>query len=367
MKIARLLPLFLLLLSCKPEKSSSAAPALPEYSVSLIPLKKGDIRLTRSWVGQVVSTQQAPIIPQITGIIQQRLFTNGQVVQKGQILYQINPEIYKQSLERAQQEVHSLEASYQKAQQDADYFKPLVENGTVSRRDYTDANQAAQAAKAALDAAKATEEKAKLNLGYCTLMAPMDGVVGFAKAFVGSYVSPSSEPLVLVNTLQPIRIYFSISEQDWISQGGSQGALREGATLGITLSNGSTYPEKAHIIGVDNEVNSKTGSLMLDATVNNPQGLLRPGMYVTVNAAMGEEKDVLLAPVQALVQVQGKNMLLHYHGGTVSMIPVTLGASEGAWVHVSGEGLKVGMELVSKGTQQGMMAAMGRAKLVPKT
>ncbi|MFI3243662.1 MAG: efflux RND transporter periplasmic adaptor subunit [Akkermansia sp.] len=372
MKISSLAPLLclslgisFLLASCKPsERTVKAAPMLPEYTVSTTPIKKGDMAQTREWVGKLVSTAQAPILPQIKGYIEKRLFTNGQLVRKGEVLYQVQDDLYLEAAHEARQQVQSLEASYKKAQQDVDYYKPLVASGSVSRQTYTDAVQNAKAAASSLASAKAAAAQADINLSYCTLRAPMDGMVGFARAFVGSYVSPASSALVIVNMLNPIRIYFSISEQDWLRQGGVGGALRVGAKLDVLLADGQTYPLKAEIRGVDNQVNAKTGSLMMDASVENPDELLRPGMYVLVRADMGVKKDVLMVPVEAVVQVQGKNMLLLYEdGGKVSMNPVSLGVESDNWVQVMGSGLKEGMAVISKGTQQGMMAAMGRARL----
>ncbi len=321
----------------------------------------------REWVGKLVSTAEAPILPQIKGYIEKRLFTNGQLVRKGEVLYQIQDDLYLEAAHEARQKVQSLEATYKKAQQDVDYYKPLVESGSVSRQTYTDAVQNAKAAESSLASAKAAASQADINLSYCTLRAPMDGMVGFARAFVGSYVSPASSALVLVNMLNPIRVYFSISEQDWLRQGGVGGALRTGAKLDILLADGQLYPHKAEIRGVDNQVNTQTGSLMLDASVDNPDELLRPGMYVLVRANMGVVKDVLMVPVEAVVQVQGKNMLLLYgEDGKVSMSPVELGVETGNWVQVQGSGLSEGQQVISKGTQQGMMAAMGRATLSVK-
>lgn len=337
---------------------------LPEYTVSTTAIKRGDLSTQREWVGKLVSTAEAPILPQISGYIQARLFKNGQVVRKGEVLYQIQDDLYLEAAHEAQQKVKSLQATYKKAQQDEAYYKPLVESGSVSRQTYTDAVQNAKAAESSLASAKAAATQAQINLSYCTLRAPMDGVVGFAQAFVGSYVSPSSSALVMVNMLNPIRIYFSISEQDWLRQGGSGGALRVGSKVDIVLSDGRLFPHQAEIRGVDNQVNPKTGSLMLDASVENPEELLRPGMYVLVRAQMGVRKNVLQVPVESIVQVQGKNMLLLYPSdGKVQMVPVSLGAESNNWVQVEGEQLQEGMQVISKGTQQGMMAAMGRARL----
>ena len=219
------------------------------------------------------------------------------------------------------------------------------------------------AASSALAAARAGVELARTNVDYCTLSSPVEGIVGFAQADVGSYVAPGGEAMVLVNSVNPIRVCFSISEQDWLNQGGAGGALRPGARVQILLSNGQLYPELATIVGVDNTVNTSTGTLMLDAHVANPHALLRPGMYVRVRAQVEEEKDVLLVPEEAVVSIQGKTMLVEVDAqGKASLVPVTTGLSQKGQVAVSGP-ISTDSLIVCVGTQQGMMAAEKRATL----
>jgi len=357
------------LLSCREDDVKSEM-HLPSYAVSVGYPHVGETQEFREWVGRLSSVQDAPILPQIEGYISERYFKNGQFVKKGELLYRIDDSVYKQDFLAAQQDVSAALATYKKAQQDADYYEPLVKSMAVSKRLYTDALAQADAAKASLAAATAVAKKAQINVAFCSLRAPMDGAAGFAQAYVGAYVSPNGKPLVLINRLDPIRVSFSVSEQDWIMQGGESGALHPGASLEMILPDDSIYPIKARLTGIDNEVDVSTGTLMIDAHVKNSAFLLRPGMYVKLRAALHLDKNQLLVPQSAIAQLQGENFVLAYFGKSkqgldmIKMIPVELGLVKGHFVAVKGE-LSDSTLIITKGTQQGMMAAAHRAVLVP--
>lgn len=339
------------------------ATALPQYTVEVAHPRLGTVEQYREWVGKLEGMVSAEVLPQVSGYIEKRLFTNGQQVQAGQELYQIDPVRYEQALAQAEQQQQEAQANYDEAKQTTNYYKPLVGNGSISRQAYTDAVQKEQAAAAALAAAKAGADLARTNVGYCTLRAPVDGIVGFARADVGSYVAPSGSPLVTVSQVNPIRVYFSISEQDWLNQGGAQGSLKPGAEVELLLSNGRPYPRKATIIGVDNEVSTATGTLRLDAHAPNPDDLLRPGMYVKVRARVAEQKDALLVPVGAVASIQGKTMLVELNpAGEASLVPVSTGLQQNGLIAVQGA-VSQDSRIIVSGTQQGMMAAEGRARL----
>ncbi len=356
-----LLPLPLLA-SCTDNQEHTAS--LPEFTVSVGYPLLGEAQHYREWIGEVTSMQKASILPQISGYITERRFKNGQMVKEGDILYQIDPQLYQQALKQAQQGVAQKQAALDKAKQNLDYYAALIGKEAISRQSYTDAQQAVKESQAALEAARAAAQQAQINLGYCTLRSPIAGVVGFAQSYAGAYVSPNGSALVEVTRLDPIRINFAITEQEWLSQGGAKGALSPGKEVDLLLADGASYPQKASIEGVDNKVNTATGSLMLDAHVSNPQGLLRPGMFAKVRALTELQKDVLWVPQSAIARLQGMSFVLAYpEGGKVSMIPVELGMSEGERVVIVGKGITASTRIITNGTQQGMMAAAGRCTL----
>lgn len=338
-------------------------PALPSYTVVAQHPLRENMASYRSWVGTLVGIESAQVLPQVTGYVQERFFKNGQNVRKGQILFQLDARQYQDALDKARHAAAQAQANLEKAQKDESFYAPLVKNGSVSRQTYVDAVQAAKAASAALEEAQAAVALAETNVSYCTLRSPVDGVVGFTEAKVGDYVGPNGKPMVLVNQLDPIRIYFSLSQQDWLNQNGMNGPLAPGKSVAVTLANGRPYPHRALIDGVDNTVSATTGTIRLQADIPNPDALLRPGMFVRVRAQTGEEKNALTVPVGALVDIQGSSMVVTVDKeGKPRIVPVKTGITEGGRVAVQGE-LDVLDNVVVEGTQQAMMAAEGRATL----
>lgn len=333
------------------------------YTVEVAHPVRGDVSSYRTWVGRLVSISGAEILPQVSGYVQERLFRNGQEVKKGDVLFRLNARQYRDVLEKAEHTAEEAAANLAKAKQNAAFYAPLVKNGSVSRQAYIDAREEEKAAQGAYDSARSAVALAQTNVDYCTLTSPIDGVVGFTEAEIGDYVSPNGKVMVTVNRLNPIRIYFSISEQDWLNHNDSSDPLALDQKVTVTLSNGTLYPHAAHISGVNNAVSTSTGSLMLQADVPNPDFLLRPGMFVMVRARTAMEKNALLVPQSALLELQGKNLVIEVDGsGKPRVIPVQTGIVEDGMVAVKGD-ISPQSCIIVRGTQQGMMAAEGRAHL----
>ena len=337
--------------------------ALPCYTVGVAYPQVGTVVEWREWVGRLDADVMAGVVPRVDGYVSERFFINGQSVKQGDKLYQLDDSLYAEALNEALQQQEAAAANAREAQQNVDYYRPLVEQGAVSRQTFTEAERKAEAANAALEAAKAAVAQARTDLGYCTLYAPLSGIAGFAKADVGSYVSPTSGEMVTISKIDPMRVLFSISEQDWLEQGGENGSLRPGAEVELLLPTGDEYAHKARITGVDNEVSAQLGTLMMDAVVPNEGVLLRPGMYVTVRAAVGREENQLLVPPEAVLSQQGKNFLLVLEEeNKITPVLVLTGVTQDGLVAVRGD-LTPQMRIVVSGTQQAMMAAEGRARL----
>ncbi len=345
------------------ERGETGRAELPIYAVEVAHPVWGEVAGYKEWIGTLYGGSTAAIEPQVSGYVAEKLFGTGEAVRKGQVLFRIDSTRYRQSLALAKQQQEQAQANYDEARQNAAYYRPLVAGGSISRQTYTDAVQQEHATAAALAAAKANCDLAQTEVDYCTLRAPIDGIAGFAQADVGSYVSPQGAPMVVINSMNPISIHFSISGQEWLNQGGLSGALRPGAQLELILPNGVRYGEPATITGVDNQVSGTTGTLMLDAQAPNPDDLLRPGMFVRVRAQVAAPAKELLVPQQAIVDIQGKSMVLVVNEKEgVIPVPVQTGLAQGKMVAVSGD-LDENDRIIIQGTQQGLMAASGRAKI----
>ena len=236
-RIAAALLILAGLLTANCDSKSEAPRALPRYVVSVASPVRGDLPVYREWVGRLQAQVTAAVLPQVEGYVQERLFTNGQSVKRGDLLYRIDSRRYEQALEQARQKSSQAQADAVAAEQDVGYYAPLVANGAISRQQYTNAQQTAKAARAALQAAEAGVALAETNVAYCTLSSPVDGIMGFAEADVGSYVSPNGRSMVTVSRLDPLRVYFSVSEQEWLRQGGVGGPLSPGQKVEVLLPN----------------------------------------------------------------------------------------------------------------------------------
>ncbi len=351
-----------LLCSCE-RQGGEAEAVLPVYTVEAAYPVVADVSVYRTWIGRLNADVEADILPRVEGYVVQREFVNGQTVKKGQVLYVLDDTLYAEALQQARQQEAEAQANLLDAMQNVEYYRPLVKEGSVARQTFTEAQRKVEAAQAVMLAARAAVSQAQSNVDYCTIRSPLSGIVGFARADVGSFVSAGSEPMVTVSCVQPIRVSFSISEQDWLKQGGADGTLRPGAKVEVLTPDGLVYPYMASIIGVDNEVSATMGTLQMDAMLDNPSSLLRPGMFVTVRAVVDEVRAALLVPQKAVVSLQGKQFLVAVGAeGKVQLIPVELGPQQGNMVVVRGA-ISAKTPIVVSGTQQAMMAAAGRARL----
>ena len=352
----------LLVAACQ-QKDPAADLPLPEYTVAVRLPKVQDITLYGEWIGRLVPEVSVDILPRVDGHIVERFFTNGQQVTKGELLYRLDDTLYAEALQQARQKEAVALAQVQEALQNVEYYRPLLNEGGVARQTFTEAQRKAEAAQASLRAAQAAVAQAQTDVDYCNLYAPVSGIAGFARADVGSYVSPAGNPLVTVFSVQPIRVNFSISEQDWLKQGGTNGSLRPGTEAEILTADGALYPHKARIIGVDNEVSATLGTLQIEAQLPNPESLLRPGMFVKVRAAVDVVKNAVLVPQSAIVNQQGQQFVLVLQADNkVKLVAVQTGAATGDMVQVRGP-VSPAMRIIVSGTQQALMAASGRAVL----
>jgi membrane fusion protein (multidrug efflux system) len=294
----------------------------------------------------------------------------------------------KASLEKAKSEVAVQEARWITAKANLARVRPLAEQNAVSKKDLDDAvgmelstRSAVDAAKAAVDAAQANivtaeaqvlgaqanivaaeaqilgaqaaVEKAQLNLGFTKITSPVDGIAGIAKAQIGNLVGPGSvEELTTVSTINPIKCYVSLSEQEYMQA--QERRLKQAGALALVLilSDGSTYPHKGEVAFADRQVDVRTGTIRVATMFPNPQNLLRPGMFSRVRAELGIKKAALVIPQQAVTEIQGKYLVAVVSPeNKVSIKPVKVGQWFGE-LWVIDEGLQAGEKVVAEGTQK---------------
>jgi membrane fusion protein (multidrug efflux system) len=282
-------------------------------------------------------------------------------------------------LAQAEAEVAVAEANQHRVQLDVDRYTPLFAQHAITGQDLDNANQNNMAAKAQLQATKAqvetdraqitaataavqsataAVETARINLGFTRLTAPIDGIPGIAQLQVGALVNPASGALTTISTLDPIKVYFTISEQEYLERKRQFPTpekfleARARVQLDLILADGTTYPEKGKVDFADREVDVRTGAMRLVGLFPNPGNTLRPGEYGRVRAAVEVDHGALLVPQQAVFDIQGTRQLAVVGGDNkVSIRPATLGETFGHdWI--VREGVKAGERVVVDGVQK---------------
>ncbi len=379
-RICLLLPLLLgglLLFGCgKQEKVQPQAPIVEVAEVT-----QKDVPVYSEWVGTTDGMVNATIRAQVQGYLIKQNYTEGDFVKKDQVLFEIDPREYQAALDQAKSVLHQSKAALEQAKADVSgkearwetakanlkRIRPLAEQNAVSQKDLDDAvglelsgRSAVEAGKAAVIAAEsqvlgaqAAVDKAQLNFGFTRITSPIHGIAGIAKAQIGNLVGPGSiEELTTVSTIDPIKCYISLSEQEYMRAQEERSKRVGRVPLHLILSDGTTYPHKGEFAFADRQVDVRTGTIRVATTFPNPERLLRPGMFSRVRAEMGIKKGALLIPQVAVSEVQGKYFVAIVNPeNKVAIKPVKVGQWFGQ-LWVIDEGLRAGEKVVAEGTQK---------------
>jgi membrane fusion protein (multidrug efflux system) len=350
--------LALTLVSCKGETAS--APPPPLINVEVADVIQKDVPIHSEWVGTTDGMVNAVIRAQVSGYLIKRPYTEGSFVKKGALLFELDPSKFRAALEEAQGQLAKAEAQFLKTKQDVERDTPLAKQGAISQKELDDSIQANAFAKGSVVAAKASVEQAKLNLGWTRVTAPIDGVVGIAKAQIGDLIDANSE-LTSMSTLDPIKVYFPISEQEYLGASEKvqqrykdlqEGKEYGGVALELILGGETIYPHKGQFYLVDRQVDVKTGTIRVAAIFPNPDNLLRPGQFARVRAVTKTREKALLVPQRAVTEMQGSyQVAVVTPENKVDIRPVKVGERAGnLWI--IDQGLKPGERVVVEGLQK---------------
>src|SRR5215467_9807228 len=371
--------LVVLLGAGRSNKPAQATPRPIEVKVSRV--AQQDVPVYSEWIGTTDGMVNADIKAQVTGYLLRQDYKEGSFVNKGQLLFEIDPRPFQAALDQANGQVAQfqgqleqansqvaqaeaqvaqansklLEAEAQlaqaqanqvKTQLDVNKYAPLAEQKAVTQQEYDNATQANVVAKAQIEAARAGVETARaqlraanaqigtakaaiktvqgqienakaavrtaqLNLGFTRIIAPIDGIAGIAQAQVGNLVSKDTPALTAISTVDPIKVYFTLSEQEYLNFTkrnlieARRGASVAQIELALILSDGSEYPQKGSFYFADRQVDPKTGAIRMAGLFPNPGNVLRPGQYGRVRAVTSTKTDALLVPQRAVTQLQG--------------------------------------------------------------
>ncbi len=342
---------FLLLLAACSQKGASAPPP-PVVEVAAV--VQQDTPIYGEWVATLDGFVNAQIQPRVSGYIIRQNYKEGSVVNKGDVLFEIDPRPFKAALDQAKAQLAQAEAQLGKASLDVERDRPLAEARAIARGQLDTEIQAKLGAQALVQAAKANVEQARLNMEFTKVTSLVGGIAGIAHAQIGNLVSPMSV-LTSVSQVDPIKAYFTVSEQEFLDfhrrfpTEESVQAERKRIPLELILSDGRVYEQRGTIYFADREVNPATGAIRIAGVFSNPNNLLRPGSYGRVRAAPKTYAGALLIPQKAVIELQGNHQVAVVgDDNKVSIRPVTVGERVGnLWIVT--EGLKTGERVVVEG------------------
>ena len=393
-------------------KPRPASPAL--LQVDVVQVQQQDVPIYSEWIGTTDGMVNADIRAQVSGYLLRKTYTEGALVKEGQLLFEIDPRplqaVLNQTngdlaksvsqvqqaitqvdqaqaqLAQANSQLAQAEANQLKAQLDVDKFRPLLEQKAVTQQDYDNSvqsnaaaiaqvqvaksqiKQAAAAvatakaavvqAKAQVESSQATVKTAELNLGFTKIISPIDGIVGIALAQVGDLVNQTSGVLTTVSTIDPIKVYFTVTEQEYLDyvkrnpDPVQRAAAEKEIELQLILANGSTYPHTGRFFIADRQVDPKTGAIRVAGVFPNSDNVLRPGQYGRVRAATSTRQAALFVPQRAVTELQGSYQVAIVGGGNkIEIRTVKVGELVGT-MWIIEDGLKPGDTVVVEGTQK---------------
>jgi len=353
--------LFAALAGCKKTTKTVAPPAL---SVQVVKATQQDVPVYGNWVATLDGYVNAQIQPQVTGYLVKQLYREGSYVRKNQVLFQIDPQTFQAALDQAKAQLAQAQAKLALGEINVKRDTPLVQEHAISQSTLDSEVGDMRQSRASVQAAKAAVETAQINLNFTHVHSLTDGIAGIATTQVGNLVSPGTT-LTSVSKVDPIKVYFAISEQEYMrfsgepqkASGDSGLKSTKQLELQLELGDGTIYPHKGKVIFTDRQVDSQTGTIRLVAAFANPGNILRPGQFGRVHAATAVNRSAILVPQRCVTELQGiYQVAVVGAGNKVSIRTVKLGERSGSqWIIESG--LNAGDRVVSEGNakvQDGM-------------
>ena len=405
--------------ACQKDKEAEkkqAGSAPPPPTVLVTEVVQRTVPIYSEFVGRTEAQDTVEIRARVAAFLESQHFTEGTVVKKNQVLFTLDKREYEAQRQQARAQMAKAEADLAfakdkatvetaranldvaraqlgRADTDVGRLKPLAEQRAVPQQDYDNAlsnQQAARAsvesrrasvntaevnqrtgtqqAEAAVEGAKAAIAQAELNLSYCTIRSPIEGLVGKREVAPGNLVGRGEATLLAtVSSVNPIRVVLSISEAEYLRFMASQkkGDARAGAALELTLADGSVFPQQGRVIIADRAVDLKTGTLSLTAAFPNPEGLLRPGQFGRVRVAAEVAENAILVPQRAVQEIQGaKSVLVVGADNTVALRTIRPGESVGDLLIVR-DGVQPGERVIVDGIQKARPGAKVNPSVAP--
>src|SRR5216684_950644 len=376
------LVVFSLIVGALRPRHVAGAPSGSSPDVEVVQVAQKDVPIFGEWIGTLDGFTNADVRAQVTGYLLRQGYQEGAFVKKGQLLFEIDPRPFQAALDQAEGQLAQAKAALANAQAvqgrtelDVNRYTPLAKEQAASQQDLDNAvqnNMAAKAtvatAQAQIKSAEAAVETAKINLDFTRLVAPIEGIAGQAQLQVGALVNLSSPPVTAVSTVDPIKVYFTVGEPQYLAwrkrfpTETSRLAADKDLRLELVLADGSVYPQQGLFYFADRQVDVGTGAIRIAGLFSNPGNILRPGGYGKVRAVIRLQQNAVLVPQRAVSELQGGyQVAVVGPDNKVSIRTITVGDRVGSeWVIP--DGLKPGEKVVAEGIQK----ARPGAQVIPK-
>jgi membrane fusion protein (multidrug efflux system) len=294
---------------CAKNEAAPAKPSTP--TVAVVQVSPETVQVASEWIATLDGFANAQIRPQVSGYLVRRNYREGTLVRKGDVLFQVDERPFLVALTQAEAELAEARAVLGRAERDVERDTPLARERAIAQSQLDNDIQAHLAAQAGVKAAEARVDAARLNVSFTKVRSLIDGIAGIASAQIGDLVGPTTL-LTTVSQVNPIRAYFSLSEQEYLqvaaqinTNGRDSDLWKTGGGLQLTLADGTVYPEPGRFQAADREIDPRTGTIRISAVFPNPRRLLRPGQYGRVKADTRTIRDALLVPQRAVSELQG--------------------------------------------------------------
>ncbi len=336
-------------------KKDTAPAAKPPVEVSVVTVEPRDTPAVFEYVAQTQSSRQVNIQARVNGFLEKRVYTEGSIVKAGQVLFLMDMKPFQAQVDAAKAQVSKAQAAVDVAKANLTRVKPLTEKEALSQKDLDDATGNFESTSASLEAAKAQLVTAQLNLSYCTITSPVAGISGSAAQADGTYLNQQNAQLTTVSVLTPMWVNFSLSEnevqsfRDQADKGLLRRAPNDKYVVEIVLVDGQLFPHTGSITFQDPAFNAQTGTFLIRASVDNPQGILRPNQYVRARVKGATRPNAILVPQRAVLQgAKGHFVWVVDKDSKAENRPVVVGDWSGDnWVIT--EGLRAGDRVVVDG------------------
>ncbi|EGR1390312.1 multidrug efflux RND transporter periplasmic adaptor subunit VmeY [Vibrio parahaemolyticus] len=330
----------------------SQAPLVVTQDVTVI-----DYQPSKSYIGRIEAVEDTNITAQISGYLQARHFEEGQMVEKGQLLYSIEPSSFEAQVASAKAALAQAKASLKKAELDHQRGKNLLPRGSISQSEFDALTATLLGARAELEAANAQLKLAEVNLSYTQIRAPFSGRISDTKVSTGDLVSPSSGVLTTLVSLDPVHTSFSVSERERLAMGmdrikGDGSAESNGVEVQLELENGQFFEHLGQLDFLGNRIDTKTGTIAMRALVPNPEHKLLPGQHIKVNLRDKNTRDVIVVPRRAVqTDLEGDFVMVTTEGNVAERRKVELGPQVEQGIIIR-EGLEKGEAVITQGLQR---------------